>query len=200
VFSVGFNMYKAIMDNHLSMTDPKRWERAVPRELGALSKMFRAYSEERERSKGGPAGGSTIVRYDRNDTEQMMEVLALGAGYQPLRVQARWDNILAKVEVEKYFDMQRNALLEQLHEAVSSKNPKTREDVVQSIRDFNKELPEWARGKAISSDTARRSVETRERGRISRESGVPTQKSNVPIAREIDKLFPESTIDVRKVR
>jgi len=200
VFSVGFNIYKAIMDQHNEWSDWKRWERAVPRMIGDVSKSWRAYSEGRERSKGGPAGGSTIVNYDPNDTEQMMEILAMSAGYQPLRVQARWDNILAKVEVEKFYDLQRDTLLEQLYEARSGHRKEEIDDVVKSIRQFNEQLPEEARGKKITSDTATKSIQTRERAKVSREAGVPTQKANVPISRAIDKLYPESTVDVRKVR
>lgn len=198
VFSVGFNIYKAIMDNHLAASDWKRYERAVPRMIGDLSKSFRAYSEGRERSKGGPAGGSTIVNYDPNDTEQMMEILAMTGGYQPLRVQARWDNILAKVEVEKYYDLQRNGLLEQLYEARSGGRKAEIDDVIKSIRQFNEQLPEEARGKKITSDTAAKSIQTRERSKVAREAGISTQRTNVPIDRAIDKLYPEATIDVRR--
>lgn len=200
VFSVGFNIYKSIMDNKLPMSDFKRWERSVPRQLGDMSRMWRTYSEGRERSKGGPAGGSTIVPFDPRDTEEMMEILAMGMGYQPLRTQARWDSIMAKVEVEKFYDLQRNGLLNQLFEARSGKHEPEIQKVIQSIKEFNQGLPEEARGKAITSDTAHKSLQAKERGRVAREAGVPTQRTNVPISREIDRLFPESTVDVRRVR
>jgi hypothetical protein len=200
VFSVAFNIYKAIMDSKLDKTDFKRWERAVPRQLADMSRSWRAYSEGRERSKGGPAGGSTIIPYDPRDTEQMMEILALAGGYQPLRLQARWDQIMAKVEVEKFYDFQRNGLLSQLYEARSGGRQPEIQKVIESIKEFNQGLPDFARGKTITSDTATKSLQAKERGRQAREAGVPTQRTNVPISREIDRLFPESTVDVRRVR
>jgi hypothetical protein len=200
VFSVGFNIYKAIMDAHLPLNDMKRWERAIPRELGAISRSWRAFSEGRERSKGGPASGSTIVHYDRYDTEQMMEMIGMAGGYMPLRQQARWDNIMAKVEVQKHYDMHRNALLEQFFEAQSNGKPEVIQAVKDAIHKFNSELPDWARGRAISGETVQRSYKGRERAKQLREAGIPAQAGNVPIAAEIDRLYPESTIDVRRVR
>ena len=44
--------------------------------LGALSQAYRAYSEGRERGRGGIHTASTIVPYDVRDPEQMMEVIA----------------------------------------------------------------------------------------------------------------------------
>lgn len=201
VFSVGFNMYKALMDQDSPATDPKRWEKAVPRALGDVSKSYRAIVEGRERSsKGGPQTASTIVRYDPSDTENMMEILGLLGGYQNLRTQAKWDSIMAKAEVTAFYDLQRQALLGQFHEAIRSKAPDQIKDVREAVQKFNRTLPDWARGKAITADTVVQSVESRERERIARDSGVPVQRSNVGISRYIDTLFPESTVDVRRVR
>ena len=200
VFSVGFNIYKAAMDNSLPMSDWKRWERAVPRQLGDMSRAWRFLSEGRERNRGGPGAGSTVVPFDPRDTEQMMEIMAAAGGYQPLRLQARWDQIIAKAEIEQFYDLQRNGLLSQLAEARGGKRPEEIEKVIGAIREFNSGLPEWARGRAITSDTARKSLDARERARVYREAGVPSQRTNVPLSREIDRLFPESTVDVRRVR
>lgn len=198
VFSVGFNMYKALFDSHMQASDLKRWERAVPRALGSVSRSYRAFSEGRERGKGGPNSAPTIVNYDVNDTEQMLEAFALAGGYQPLRQQAKWDQIIAKAEVTAFYDFKRKALLEQYFEATKSRNRLDIEKVREELIKFNKELPEFARAKAISGDTVQRSMKGRERTLQSRESGIPTQKSNAGISRYIDSLFPEATIDVRR--
>lgn len=200
VFSVGFNMYKAFFDRHMEWGDPKRWERAVPRALGSVSRSYRAFSEGRERAKGGPDSAPTIIRYDVRDTEQMLEALALAGGYQPMRLQAKWDVILAKAEVTAYYDLKRKALLEQFFEARKGQNKEEIGDVRNAILKFNQGLPEYARGKVISGETIQRSMQARERSLQARESGVPAQKTNVPLARHIDKLFPETTVDVRRVR
>jgi hypothetical protein len=202
VFSVGFNMYKAIMDNHLAVDDPKRWERAVPRLLGSASKMFRAYAEGRERSgQRGPGAASTIVPYDRRDTEHLLEMIAIGMGYQTWRQQSRWDFIMAEQEVEKFHDMRRQGLMEQFFEAQRGKLPKEIETARQEIRDYNASIKDTPyRGKAITGDTLVRSVESRARELAMREIGVPSKISNVPINKEIRRLYPEGVIEQRPVR
>lgn len=218
VFSVGFNMFKFIMDNDLAITDPKRWERAIPRILASNSRAWRTYNEGLERGRrGGTLGGvpfvdaqgrgaPAIVRYDApgnffgRDTEQMMEILAMAGGYQNMRQQAKWDLDFAKEESYEYFELQKKALLRQLHEATIGRIPAEIEYVKNRIRAWNGSLPAWARAEGITGDSALRSVETRERARIHREAGVPVQESRRGIAAHMNTLFPEATVDVRRVR
>lgn len=200
VWSVGFNLYKALMDTHMEASDPKRWERAIPRALGSASRSYRAFTEGRERGKGGPNSAPTIVSYDVRDTEQMMEALALAGGYQPLRQQAKWDSIIAKAEVTAFYDFTRKGLMEDFFEARKGKNPEEIAKVRDTIMKFNRELPDYAKGKAITGDALTKSMQTRERSLQSREMGVPMQKTNVGISKHIDVLFPETTVDVRKIR
>lgn len=200
VFGVGFNMYKFLFDSNVKWADAKSWERVIPRELAALSKGFRAFREGRERSKGGPAGGTTVISYDPNDTEQMMEALGLAMGYQPLRLQARWDSIIAQMESDRYFDLRRRKLMEEFYEVQQGGRRDAIQDAVKNIRDFNRDLPKEARGKAIEPENLERSYERRVEGRIARESGTPLREGSVPIARETQRLYPESTVDVRPVR
>jgi hypothetical protein len=200
VFSVGFNMFKAIMDNKLALTDPKRWERAIPRELADLTRTWRAFSEGRERSRGGVNSAPTIAEFNWRDSEQAGEMLAMATGYQPLRVQAKWDQIMAQVEVQKFYEMQQKTLFGQLFEARKGGNPAEIESVLESIRRYNRELPSVARGYTITQENAKASIMGRERELRARESGIPTQKRNVPISRYVGELFPETTVDVRRVR
>lgn len=197
-FSVGFNMYKAIQDNQLAASDWKRWERAMPRLAGDASKMFRAFTEGRERTRGGPAGGSTVVSYDTRDTEQMMEAIAIGMGYQTIREQSHWDNVMAQQELVNFYKIQREGLLQSLYEAKAGQNDEEFNSVREAIKQFNRDLPEWARGSVITSDTAQKSLEARLRGRALREAGIPAQKGNIPLAQELNRLYPESVIDVRR--
>lgn len=200
VFSVGFNLYKALMDAHMQKTDVKTWEKAMPRALADVSRNYRALSEGRERGRGGPASAATIVSYDPRDTEQMMEAFALLGGYQPLRQQAKWDQIMAKAEVESFYDFTRKGLMEQYFEARKGGNAgeitKVRDEIVQ----FNKTLPEYARGMVITADGLLKSMQGHERQLQARERGTSTQKSKIPIDRYVNSLFPEATIDVRRVK
>jgi len=200
VFGLGFNIYKALMDSEKSPSDFKRWERAVPRAAGALSRAYRAYSEGRERGRGGPNSAPTIVPYDVRDPEQMMEVIFMGLGYQPLRQQARWDNILAKVEVEKFYDGKRNGLLAQFDEARSGQNQVELEKVRKAIVEFNQELPQFVRSQAITADVLQNSMQQRARTRALREQGLPAQRRNFGISQEIDRLYREGAVSARQVR
>ena len=201
VFSVGFNMYKALMNPSGEPGFQKRWEPAMPRALGDLSQAYRAYSEGRERSKGGgPNSAATLVPFDTRDTEQMMEIIAMGLGYQPLRLQAKWDSVLAKAEVTMYYNITRNGLLQQYFEANRGGDKPEIDAVIEKIKDYNSELPDWNRANVITPDTLKSSVTNRAREVNARESGIPTQTRNIGISREVDRLFPETTVDVRRIR
>jgi len=107
---------------------------------------------------------------------------------------------MAKAEVEKFYDMQQKTLFGQLFEARKGGNAAEIESVLESIRRYNRELPSIARGYTITQENATKSIQGRERELIARERGIPTQKRNIPISQSIDALFPETTVDVRRVR
>jgi hypothetical protein len=91
--------------------------------------------------------------------------------------------------------------MQQHFEAVKGKNPEEVQRVRDSIIKYNKELPDWGKGKVITGDALLQSAQARERDRLAKEIGVPTQRGNVPIARHIQSLYPEErTVDVRRVR
>lgn len=198
-FGVGFNFYRSIFDREHGGTDLKRWERSMPRALASASKAFRAYTEERERGGKGKESGSTIIRYDPRDAEQLMEIVALGLGFQPTRQTAQWDLIRAQTEVDKFFKVQRGMLLDQFDEARLGGDAEERRRVINAIREYNRDLPKWAKGNSITPETVERSVITRQTTRGRRELGLPATNSSVGTFRHIQELFPEATVDVRKV-
>lgn len=194
VFSTGFNMYRALTDAKLDWNDMKRWERAMPRFAASASKAWRSFSEGQERDRAG----NPVIRYDVNDPRQMMEVLALGLGYQPLRLTAQWDRRFAEMEAITFWNLKREALLRQLWTARESKEDYAR--VYDAVRKYNETLPPEARGKAISPETIRRSFAAKARSVRARESGIPRVKADIPIVREIQRLYPEAEVDVRRVK
>lgn len=204
VFSVGFNLYKSIMASYQGDMDRKEWERSMPRALSSASRSYRALSEGRERGRGGPNSAPTIIPYNAwgegRQTEHLMEAIGLAGGYQPLRLQMKWDSIIAKAEVTAFYDFKRKGLLEQFFEARKGGNKEEIEKMASELRRYNKELPEYARGKTITDDTIKRSMAGRERALQAKEAGVPVQKANIGISKHIDSLFPESTVDVRRVK
>lgn len=209
VFSVGFNIYKALQGDSGSTKGPgdsawwqewKRWEKTMPRALKDASQGYRAYSEGRVRGKGGPESAPTIVPFDPRDTEQMAEAIGMGLGFTPRRLQDKWDSIIAKVETDKYFDTKKQVLMQQMFEATAGKIPQEIDAVRKDIIKYNQELPDYARGEVITADTVQSSMQTRFRERNARESGIPVQKSHIGISQHIDKLFPGTVVDVRRAR
>jgi hypothetical protein len=200
-FSAAVNMFKAISDNHLHWTDLKRWEKAEPRALASLSKMYRGLTEAdpdrpgftRERS-GGPQSGTTVTRYDLRDPEQLMEVLGVGLGYNDLRRANEWNRITHQNEHTKYIDIQRKGLMEQYDEARQS-SPQEFDALLQKIQDFNEGLSDVDKGKAITSKSIKESMQGRARQKAARENNIPVQKGNRPIAEEYERIYPR-TIEV----
>lgn len=195
-FGTFFNIYKALTDGQLSATDLKRWERAMPRAMGNASKAWRAYSEGGERSRVG----NTVVRFDVNDPRQMAEVVGMGLGYQPMKLTAQWDRIIAEQEAIAFWDIRRESLLTQLWTAKRSGDKDDYRQVIAAVRKFNQDLPPEIRPKAISADTIMRSFQTRAQSAARSEAGTSKANQNVPLVRSIQRLYPEAQVDVRKVR
>lgn len=195
-FGVGFNMYKALTDGALDWNDFKRWEKAMPRTLASISKSWRAYSEGQERNRLG----NSLVRFDVNDPRELMEVMAMAMGYQPLRLSATWDRIIAEREAVMFWDLRRQGLMRQMYQATRGSDRDQVKSVQEAIRKFNADLPPEARGKAITGDALRQSFQTRARNQQLQEGGLSPQRSNNPILREIQRLHPEAEVDVRRVR
>ena len=197
VFGAGFNIYKAMTNSKLDWSDSKRWERAVPRALGSVAHAYRVGSEGRERSNTG----STIVKYDVRDTEQLMEVIGIGMGYTPYRTNLQWDRIMAGQEAVKLWDIRRQGLMKQMGNAVLGKDQKEIDRVRVAIKKFNEDLPPEARGKAITSDAMKQSLGGQARTRAAQEAELSVRKSDIPILKEVQSMYPDSQITgVRKVR
>lgn len=188
LFGAGFNIYKALTSTQYDWSDAKRWERAVPRALASVSKSYRVGTEGKERS----ATGSTVVRYDVRDTEQLMEVLGIAAGYVPARQSLQWDRILASQDAVKLWHIRREGLMKQFGNAVLGGDPKEIPRARDAIVAFNKSLPPEARGQAITSDSISKSVRMKARNRAAQEGELSLRKGDIPIMRKVQQLYPES--------
>ena len=144
--------------------------------------------------------GNAVVRFDVNDPQQMMEILGMAAGYNPTRLSVQWDRIIAEREAVQFWDLRKQGLLRQAWSARRTGDKDSWEQVLVAIRKFNADLPKDARLKAITADALRKSFEARARAGNAQESGVPTQRSDIPIVREIQRIYPEADVDVRRVR
>ena len=196
-FSVAFNLYKAAMDQSTPYSDLKHWERVMPRALASLSTAFRGFTTGQDTGPGGAAS----IKYDLHDPEQVAELIAQAIGYQPLRKQAHWDAIMAQSEETKFWEISRKSLMMKYFNAIQDGRPDNLDDARAAIRSFNQEIqrdhPE-ARGMQITADELHQSIENRAKTKQLRERGIAIKKSEQPIYRHIQSLYPESTINVQR--
>lgn len=198
-FSVAFNMYKAIFDHRYQWTDMKRWERAMPRALGDVSEAIRNAREGRERIRGGPGAGTTVLTYDWRDPEQAMELVARALGYNTVRSSVKWDMTLTQMEAKAYWDMQRKGYLGSLDEAVGGGRKSEIEKAQAAIVEFNKHARKVGRPEqAISAETMEKSLTQRGIVKQKTEANIPLAGKDIPMYREIQRLYPGATIDVRR--
>lgn len=193
-FGVGFNIFKFLTDSQLSWKDAKTWQLVMPRSLQVATKSYRYYANEEEVNKYG----NRVVRFDTDDPRHLMEIIGQAMGYQPMRLAAQWDRIMAEREAITYWNIRREGLVRQLWAARNDGGQYER--VLQSIRNFNGDLPEHAALKRINSTTIKQSFQSRARAQQAQESGTPRQRADVGIVRDIQRLYPEAEVDVRTVR
>lgn len=153
--------------------------------MASLSKAGRYYSEGIERGRDG----SAIARFDPNETEHMMEILAVAMGYTPTRVSREWERIIAQKEVEAFWDLRKQGLYRQMDVAVRGGDQEEIDHVVGAIKKYNEEAP---RGRQITRELLSQSLKTRARLRAKKEAGVP-DPSDVGIQEDIRRLYPEAT-------
>lgn len=185
-FSVGFNIYRTLVDPQNSAYDLKRWERMMPTVLKNASRMYRVYNEGYERTNAG----NPVQQFDVNDTEQMMEVLAMGIGYQPLALTSAWDRLRAIAEVKAFWQLRHDALLHQISEAYVQGDKEEQDRVKGAIKAFNSQLPQEAKGFAVTSDSIISSVQGRAKDFKILSRGGAVDKRTAGVIKVLDPLFP----------
>jgi len=191
------NVYKAIENSRMDPMEFKRWERVVPRWLASISQATRVMREGGERS----STGALMVRFDARDPEHMAEMLAMAMGYRPARSAEKWNQVIAEREAVVYWDLRRQMLLNQFWIARRGGDKEEIERVRGAIRGFNKEVfGTPARGKVITGQTIERSMQGRLRSQAAQETGTPRTLGDIPIARDIQRLYPNAEVDVRRIR
>lgn len=200
-FGTAFGMARAlsgIVDGTFPGNDFKSWEKLMPRSLRAISKAYRGFSEGEERSNTG----ATVVKFDINDPEQMMELIAQAGGYQSTREAREWDRILAISEVRAFWNSERGGLLRQYDRARRGGDKGTVKRVLGAIKNYNSLLPKDVLLKRITSETLSRSFKARERARQAFENRTTVQRSDRGIARGFRELFarPEDIVSITRTR
>ena len=80
-------------------------------------------------------------------------------------------------------------LLKQFDHAREIHSPEAQRDVMAKIRRYNNEVP--FRPMTITPKGLRNSLKSRIRRRVLAERGLPASRADIPLAREINRLFPE---------
>lgn len=192
-----YNSYKALQNINEGPEEMKRWERVMPSYIGGISHALRLYLEGSEKSRSR----ADVVRFDPHDTEHMMEILSIAAGYTPLRLSKEWSRIRAEAEGQMFWEVRREALLNQYWAAASQRDKADTSRVRQAIINFNNELKGTpARGYAITGDTLERSMQARAMTRAKQEAGAPRSEAAAPLIQDIRRLFPGSQVEIRKER
>lgn len=195
--SLFYNTYKALQNMNDGPEDMKRWERVMPSYLGSMSHAARLYMEGQERSRSR-AG---VVKFDPHDTEHMMEILSVAAGYTPLRLSKEWSRIRAEAEGQMFWEVRREALLNQFWAASSQNDKGDTARVRQAIINFNNEIKGTsARGYAITGETLQRSIQARAMTKAKQEAGVPRSEMAYPLVQDIRRLHPGSQVEIKKER
>jgi len=195
-FGLGFTLFRALTDTRNSAA----WLKLMPRALGGLPKAYEALQTGQVT---GPNGGA-IVKFDVQDTEQMLEVLAMAAGVTPARMALEYDADREVYEVLQFWSLRRDAILRQLAETVRMKDMTERKSVLESIRYYNATLPKdpMYRGLRITSEMAVQSVKARNRNIRLQEMNIPARRGDRPVAEGIRRLYEgDPTVqDVRRVQ
>ena len=189
-FNIPINFLKALSDNHPDWF--KRWERTMPTAFRNLSKAARFLRDQEERTRTG----AQVVAFDINDPQALAEIAAVAAGFAPKRLTKAWDQIIMREEALQYWTTKRGMLLRQYHwAAFVQKNREGKADALKAIRLFNREVPENAM--KITGQNLIDSMRQREKARALQEKGLPTTRRDIPLAREINRLFDEPSSVVK---
>ncbi len=190
---VPFQMYQSIMDQQLMLSDPKRWERSMPRAMRGLSRASRLMAEQRERDRTG----ATVLEYDPNDWSDQADLLSINLGFNPTQNVRQWDYITAQRNIQSYWKGQRQILLSELYRTLRMKDKEGKEDAIAAIKKFNEEAPDKAL--VITRDAIQKSMKTRARNMQFKEADVPREKYLRGVSQEEQKLHPEAQVRREKL-
>ena len=195
-FGIGINFLKMMNDAELPWTDPKRWERGMPRALKNVIKAGRYGLEGKERTRSG----STFVEFDTDEFEDIGEILLAGAGFQPRKLTREWDRVAAKREAETYWTLRRGILMKQFGIAALAGDKEAAADMIEAIKRYNNDVP--FRTMAITRETLRKGRKERLRRRRLEEAGISQTKMFQPLSQDLNRLFPSDkggVVDVQDV-
>jgi hypothetical protein len=182
------NMWGALKDVHEG-DEFRRFEKAAPRIIGAISRGWRAYEDGAITTKNGAKIPGTEI--NRRDPEHILETVGMGLGGKVSRFQVEMDKYQALRRNVDLMKERRTVLLEQMDEAVRGNRPEEIERVAQAMLRFNGEIADGpAAPFALTSAEVRRSMQERAKARAHVEAGVPKEKKARLLSSDIGGLYP----------
>jgi hypothetical protein len=133
----------------------------------------------------------------------MAEILARALGFQPRRLTEEWERTQALKESSDFWDLRHQVLIRQFGDAIKNGDGEGAQRVAEAIAQFNEQLPDEAKAKAISGKAMRASVRQRMGIAEKAEEGIPTEKSNIPLLQAMEPYYPrgwpQDQVDARPV-
>lgn len=183
---IGINMIKAMSDGQMELTDPKRWEQAMPAALAAISKALRYNNEGRERSRTG----ATVMEFDPDNIHHRSEIYAQAMGFNLTRKSQAWDRIMMQAEAQTFWSVRRQHLYDQYDWAKEKGDADDVSDVMKAVNRFNQQTP--YPDLRLTRKKLEQSYKRREKGRSKREAGLPDSKMMTGVYRDVERLHPET--------
>lgn len=170
-------------------SDWRKWERLLPRAIKAMSKSVRYASDGREIT----SSGATFAKFDMNDPDDRATVIAQFLGFTPEKVSAKWEAISASQDLTSWLQHRKLELYSQMDYAVQQKDQDAIQDVAAGIARFNEEMKGMGfHEMGISNPNLRRSLQQRENARDKQEKGLPNNKAQIPVRKEVFDLYPRA--------
>ena len=189
-FGPGLALYKALSQSDLSLFDLRNWQAAMPKAARSVTEGVRNLYN------GGQIDrkGTMQVPYDRNDPQQVAELIATMLGYQPTRKSQFYDRQSAIYEVDQYWSTRRSQLLQDAFvDRFDTDDPEAWADAQQAIRQFNTAASQVDKKYIITTDTIKRSFQAKQKRRRDMEKGTPPGVSP-GAAQTVGRLYPEANV------
>ena len=193
-FGPGLALYKALSQSDLSLFDLRNWQAAMPKAARSVTEGLRNLYN------GGQVDrkGAMQVPYDRNDPQQVAELIATMLGYQPTRKSQFYDRQSAIYEVDQYWTTRRSQLLQDAFtDRFDTDDPEAWADAQAAIREFNTAASQVDKKYIITSDSIKRSFQAKQKRRRDMEKGTPAGVSP-GAAQSVGRLYPEANVIFQK--
>ena len=164
----------------------KRWEKAMPAAMRAVSKAARYAVRGEEATRGG----YPIAGFDMHDPQDQGELIAQALGFTPRDVSKGWEGFIAQQQAVVYYETWKSSLLRQWNYAKETKDEEAVKETNAEIREYNSVVP-FPEMK-IGPDARFRSFQSYMKSR--QYTGAKTEQSSTSrrLSSSIQDVFEES--------